>query len=74
MAPIATLVGGFFGTLATLVAVAFFGAGFWEAVSVYFTTSLSVVAVLLAGALLQQSGQVVFQAFEAREANLQRET
>ena len=53
MAPIALVLGGFFGTFSALIGWVVFGLSLWGAVQLYFVTGLAVAAALIVLTLLR---------------------
>lgn len=74
MAPVATLLGGVFGTIAAVVAMIFFGTSFAMATAIYFGAALSVACLLVAGALLTPRDAAAFPMLHDQDAGLTRQT
>ncbi|MGA9253730.1 MAG: hypothetical protein WBV78_12325 [Roseobacter sp.] len=74
MAPVATLLGGLVGTIASIVAMVFFGASFAMAAAIYFCAGLSVTSIFIAGALVVQRNGSAFPVIDRQDAGLTRQT
>lgn len=74
MAPVATLLGGLVGTIASLVAMIFFDASFAMAAVVYFSTAFCVVCALIASVFLGTREESGFPVQDHQNAALTQHT
>ena len=74
MAPVATLLGGFVGTFAAIIALVFFDASLAMAAAVYFSAAFSLVVTLIACTLVSKRAETGFPVLEHQDAGLAQQT